>query len=312
MQKKLQKNQKKQKSVKEEIIIKIGFVILHYQNSDDTINCINTILELNNNYDIKIKIYLVDNKSPNGTGNELKEKYKNDKRIKTILMDKNYGFSYSNNIGYKYAKKDNCNLIIVCNNDILFYDKDFLNLLYSIYEKEKVDIIIPDLINYNGFHQNPMKTREYSFISAFKNCVRRIVVFLLLHIPIIRVITRNKEIKKETKWLDSYYKNEERERVLNDIFVPIGAFIIYGKNWIKNEEIAFPSKVFLYGEEYFLTHYIKTKKYKMKYYSVLKVKHLEGRSTDSSSNNDYQKMIKKNKYCIISLIKYMIFLIGGN
>ena len=69
----------------------IIFVILHYQNIDDTINCIDSIKklqELNNNY----KILLVDNKSPNNTGKELEKRYINDSNIEIILLEKNYVF----------------------------------------------------------------------------------------------------------------------------------------------------------------------------------------------------------------------------
>ena len=292
--------------------MKIGFVILHYENINDTINCINTIKEMKNSKHMKINIYLIDNKSPNGTGEKLKKMYKNNPEIKVILMDKNYGFSYSNNVGYKHAKIDKCNLIIVCNNDILFEDKNFLNNLYDLYNNEKKDILIPDVINYNGFHQNPMKQMEYSFGSALKNCLRKIFVFVLLHIPFIKLWVYKREIKREKRWLNNYYNAKVDDEQINEYFVPIGAFIIYGENWILNEELAFPSKTFLYAEEYFLTHYIKKKKYEMKYYKDLKVKHLEGRSTSISSKNGYQKMIMKYKYSIKALIKYMFFLFGGD
>lgn len=71
------------------------FVILHYQNIDDTINCINSIKKLQG-LDSNYKIILVDNKSPNNTGKELEKKYINDSNIETVLLEKNYGFSKAN------------------------------------------------------------------------------------------------------------------------------------------------------------------------------------------------------------------------
>ena len=71
----------------------IIFVILHYQNIDDTINCIDSIKklqELNNNY----KILLVDNKSPNNTGKELEKIYINDSNIEITINDSNKFRSY--------------------------------------------------------------------------------------------------------------------------------------------------------------------------------------------------------------------------
>ena len=51
----------------EDIII--GFVILHYQNINDTLDCVHSILELNSNR--SARVIVVDNASPNGTGAKL-------------------------------------------------------------------------------------------------------------------------------------------------------------------------------------------------------------------------------------------------
>ena len=69
--------------------MKFTFVILHYNNIDDTINCINTIKKLKVNKNDEVKIILIDNKSTNHTGTELASKYSNDKQIKVILLNKN-------------------------------------------------------------------------------------------------------------------------------------------------------------------------------------------------------------------------------
>ena len=114
----------------------IYFVVLHYQNIDDTINCLNSIKKMKKIDDINIKIVLIDNKSPNNSGKVLKKMYENDPIIHTILLDENLGFSKANNIGYKYAKENKPDMIIVNNNDVFEYVQD---------ETGKVSIIIRDV-----------------------------------------------------------------------------------------------------------------------------------------------------------------------
>ena len=68
----------------------IYFVILHYQNKEDTLNCVDSIERLYRKESLKVNIVLVDNCSPNNSGVELKDKYKDREDIKCILLDKNY------------------------------------------------------------------------------------------------------------------------------------------------------------------------------------------------------------------------------
>ena len=66
---------------------KFAFVILHYYTVDDTVECVNSIKELEN-YNNNVEIVIVDNASPNGSGKEIKEKYENDKKIHVILSER--------------------------------------------------------------------------------------------------------------------------------------------------------------------------------------------------------------------------------
>lgn len=283
---------------------KVFFVILHYQNKQDTINCIDSIDKLKNKDLADINIIVIDNNSPNNSGIELQEKYKNRNDIKCILLDKNYGFSKANNIGYKYAKENGANIIAVINNDILFEDNEFLSKLLEI--KEESDIIAPDIINKDNMHQNPLKNEPYGIKKAYKNMIFELLSFLIYHIPFIRCIFYKYNSKRQEKWMKNYYsKNNVKFDVHN--FVPFGAFIIYLESWIKKEDIAFASDTFMYCEEDMLSLYLKRKDYKILYCDDLKIKHLEGMSTKESNKNLYKllKFRSKNKYK--ALKKYIIF-----
>ena len=57
--------------------MKISYVILHYNTIEDTKKCIDSVLNISKNTkQIDISIVIVDNYSTNGSGEKLKELYK--------------------------------------------------------------------------------------------------------------------------------------------------------------------------------------------------------------------------------------------
>lgn len=283
----------------------IYFVILHYQNKEDTLNCVDSIERLYRKESLKVNIVLVDNCSPNNSGVELKDKYKDREDIKCILLDKNYGFSKANNIGYEYCKKNQADIILVINNDIIIEDLDFINKLLE--DTEDYDVIAPDIINLSNQHQNPLKKEPYSLKKAIKNMIYEQLFFIILHIPVFRKIFIYYKGKREERWFDKYYKNNIEIPTDISNFVPFGAFLIYANNWIKNENKAFVSDTFMYAEEDMLALYIKNRRYKIFYDPNLIVKHLEGQSTKKSNGNMYEILKFKSKNKAKALKEYIRF-----
>ena len=76
-----------------------SFIILHYGNIEDTINCLTSIKSMlkDNNYNIVI----VDNNTLIDREEKLVRKFTDD----ILKLDKNYGFAKANNKGIAYAKK---------------------------------------------------------------------------------------------------------------------------------------------------------------------------------------------------------------
>lgn len=269
---------------------KISFVILNYNNYDDTINCVDSIYKMNLK-NIKYKIIIVDNKSTDNSGILLKEKFSNDPKVNVMLLDKNYGFSKGNNIGYNEACKDMPDTIMVLNNDIIFEDVEFLQKYLKYIKINNVDVVAPDIININNQHQNPLSTKLISFNRQKYNYYKELIYYQILKIPFVNKLVYNLKYNHEKKWyIRNYDKRLNRSSEFNENdFVPFGAFIIFTNNWLKNETYAFPSKTFMYGEEVILYMYIKYNKYKIGYCDDMKVKHLEGRSTSKVSSNKIEK-----------------------
>ncbi len=285
-------------------MINIYFVILHYQNMEDTVNCIESIDKLKTKDNANVKIILIDNDSPNKSGIELQSKYSNREDIECVLLDKNLGFSKANNIGYSKAKDNNADIILIINNDIIIEDKELIDKIID--NLNEYDIVVPDIINKEGRHQNPMRSEIYTLKKAYKNMIFELVKFIIYHIPIIRVLFYNYDVSREKLWMENYYNTHRKNFDIYN-FVPYGAFIIYNKGWIKNETLAFVSNTFMYGEEDMLSLYIREKGYSLFYDDRIKIKHLEGQSTKKSNKSLYKTLIFKSKNRANAFKQYIMF-----
>lgn len=288
--------------------MKVTFVILHYQNIQDTYNCIESIKLQRDYKDAIIEIIIVDNNSPNGTGKIIQEEYKNDSQIKIILLDENVGFSKGNNIGYAYAQNNNADIIIMSNNDIIIEDQFFIKKLLEL-NLNNTQIVVPKIVNFNGNQQNPLRLNFWSLKKAYKNLFYKQLIVGLYNIPIISGLVYKFESKRLKKWEKNYYLNNDLN-LQNRNFVPHGAFIIFLKEWIKNEKIAFPSDTFMYAEEDFLALYIHYKSYIIKMKNELQVRHLEGRSTVYEFKDEFKRHRMVYQRQIQALKKYIKFYKG--
>ena len=132
---------------------KFCYVILHYQNVDVTKECIKKLIKTSE----VSPIIIVDNHSPNGSGEELKMNFQTNPRIKVIISEKNEGFAKGNNIGFVYAKENyHPDIIVVMNSDVFIEQNSFETEISGFMAKNKVDVCGPDIITPDGGHQNPL------------------------------------------------------------------------------------------------------------------------------------------------------------
>ena len=121
---------------------KFVFVILNYITENDTIECVDSII--NNCKENNFEIVIVDNDSPNKSGINLKNRYKDKKLIHVIISKKNLGFANGNNLGFKYAKeKLNPDFIILCNSDTQVLYNDFCEKIEKKYNEIKFAVLGP-------------------------------------------------------------------------------------------------------------------------------------------------------------------------
>ena len=124
---------------------KFSFIILHYKNLKDTIECIESIKKIKT--DDEVSIVVVDNNSLSNDEEKQLKKYTND----IIKLKENMGFAKGNNAGCSYAtKKYNPDFLCVINNDTVINQKDFLKVIVNCYEKTKINIMCHKIIKNKG------------------------------------------------------------------------------------------------------------------------------------------------------------------
>lgn len=270
----------------------VAFVILHYINIEETINCVNSIQKTNQEKNYYIVI--VDNASPNGSGEELCAMYNREKNIKVILSKENLGFAKGNNLGYCYAKTEyKANIIVVTNNDIIFNDGWKIANISDICHRTLADIIGPDIRSADGKHYSPFRLEPITDPKVVKRRIIKRKMMLLYY-----------KFKKKCKYLkkimilENILKKEEHKRVNKIVYdteragvVLHGACMIFTSLFVENEEEAFNPETFMYGEEDLLSQKARKKGYRILYTPDIFVIHLGERATISKCSESLEREI---------------------
>lgn len=264
--------------------MKISFIILHYITTEDTIKCVNSILNL----DYKdYNIVIIDNASPNESGKLLCNKYRYNNKIHVILSEKNLGFAKGNNMGFIYAKyKLNSNFVVMLNNDTIIKQQDFCNRLIKIYKNENYYVLGPDIISLaDGGHQNPFRKEISSKSKVMRRIIRTEFKLVLNFIGIDEFIKKivfrknngsNKKINKE-KMITKYYKG-----VLH------GSCMIFSPLYLKEYDGLY-NGTFMYGEEEILFFICKKLNLKYLYHPDICIYHKESSSVNKTIANKNNK-----------------------
>ena len=123
----------------------VGIIILNYNGSDDTLECISTIKK---NIKCEYRIIVVDNNSKKDEAKKLSTLDEAD--VVVIYHNENGGYAVGNNIGIRYALKFGCDYLCILNNDTII-EEDFLTPCVSYLNKyPNVGFIGPAILNILG------------------------------------------------------------------------------------------------------------------------------------------------------------------
>lgn len=267
---------------------KFSFVILHYETINDTIECINSIL--NNIEYIEYEIIVVDNASKNKSGIQLKELYKGNSKIHVLINLENIGFAKGNNIGYKFAKDElRSSFIALINNDTLIKQKDFIDIVIKKYKETKFDLLGPDILSINeDYHQNP-KPLSIRNKMVLKRLILHHIFLLLLNY--ILIDQKAEQIKKYfvKKPLIKNITNKDYDHTRDLYNVKLsGCCLIFSPKFIADYDGLY-DKTFLYSEEEILFYQMKRDNRKTLYSPDIKIIHKEDATLNSLFTQTYKR-----------------------
>ena len=263
------------------------FVILHYNNIKETMECVDSLEKF------KQKIIVVSNSK------DYDNLRKIEKRVgKVIINEENIGFAKANNIGCKYAiEKFKPDFLCVINNDIVIDQKDFLEKVEKLYKKYQFDVLGPkilpdDLPSVNPFPVYDTLEKIEDRIKYTKKLIKIYDNVILRNLLACYVLIKSK-LKKVSKPVNG--EKDELGVALH------GCALIFSKKYYERYETVFYNETFLYHEEEFLYYRCKHDNLTFLYSPEVELVHKEGRSLDNSFNNNYKKLIFKNKEILKSL-----------
>lgn len=284
---------------------KVGFVVLHYNALKSTIMTVNSIKNsVKNGY-----IVIVDNNSPNKTGKDLIDLYKNDIQVKVLLLDQNLGFSKGNNEGYKWIKSHKeCKYICIVNNDVIFLDSDLEARLDNAYNKFGFGVLGPNIVLADGSANifNP-KIRskekiEYD-INQFEKELARLDKRSYLG-QIIRDMLY--PIRKRAGIIKNENAGKEYKEITNVLLH--GCCLFLSPLYIEKFANAFFEATFMYCEEELLYLRCMRNNIKTLYFDDIHVKHLEKVSTNTQFYDNRKRRIVQLRNLIYSHNKLLFYL----
>lgn len=294
-----------------ENVSKIVFLILHYYTINDTIDCINSIKQIKDvpNYEIVV----VDNASPNKTGQELKDKYINDEHVHILINTENLGFAKGNNVGFKYAKNQlKADFIVMMNNDTKLIQNNSCNIIVEEFENSKFAVLGPKIILPNN-KINPIITELPTIQSLQKQLVDIKLSLVTSYLFMNKLYKFTKNLLKKILVKLRIKKKIAMEVDVNrrhENIVLHGCFLVFSKKYIEKFD-GLDDRTFLYREEELLTLRLIQNDLKIIYNPTLQIIHNEDGSTNAINKSNRKKeificknQIKSTKILLEEMEKY--------
>jgi GT2 family glycosyltransferase len=267
------------------------FVILHYQTKADTIECVNSILT--NIANPGVKIIVVDNGSPNGSGPELKELFNKNDNVEVLLSADNLGFTGGNNIGFHHAKYQyKADFIALINNDTIISQNEFVDAITGKYKKLPFHILGPDIVTLSGIHQNPVfnKTSSLRAIQNYIHHYRKVLFLNYLGLDVILEKVKKFFFPESKIHIENIKKEIDHSSEQEGVALH-GSAMVFSELYIQKYEGLYPGP-FMYGEEAILDYFVKKDNLRTVYWPRVSILHKD----DSSTNFVYGKALKRRRF----------------
>lgn len=274
-------------------MIDVSVIIVNYNVKELLVNCIKSILSSTG--DLKIEIIIVDNNSFDGSVEQVKLKFADDKKIKIIENRVNLGFGRANNLGAKSARGK---YLLLLNPDTIIQEDTIEKTVKFYEEKDKAGGVSCKLVLPNGKLD----------LACRRSFPKPSVAFY-------RILGLSK-LFPHSKTFASYNLTYLDENQTYEVEAICGAFMLVSKD-IFEQVGGFDEDYFMYGEDLDLCFRIRKAGYKVFYYSGTSTIHFKGESTRKSSisyvSNFYgamkifvQKNLKKKSVLLNTFLRIFI------
>lgn len=239
----------------------VGIVILNYNNSTDTLNCVDSILN-HNSYPVKIVV--VDNGSTNkdvidAISRGLNERFGNHcqiikegvkpatlSQVTFLICEQNEGYARGNNKGLELLYNDDeIKHVMILNSDILFVEDIIGTLVENLETKKDAAIVSPILYKKN------LQGIDYTCARKVMSLSDLFIYYLLLGKDFNGILSRRS--RKRNLLID---KTLPLEDPLIQIELPSGSCMLATKK-LFHKIGSFDPNTFLYNEENILWAKIK-------------------------------------------------------
>jgi GT2 family glycosyltransferase len=289
-------------------------IILNFNKSLETMNCIESMAGLHGEYDIMV----IDNGSKNKIRSELinmmKKRFNiteltgetrgceyrdyaksHDRNIFFMTLDANTGYARGNNYGARFSYAAGYVFSLVSNNDIKVSDAEVLDQLESAMNTDKtIAWCAPKIIAKNGNQEGPFPEIHLSELIFKKGIL----------LPFWIIFMRHEENEKNALLLKSY------NNLVSTPHIFVGSFSLFRSSSLDSVGY-FDEQTFLYTEEQIISERLRKHGYKMQFVPDSTVLHNHDYSNDGinyrleliflkSRIYYYRKYKNKNKFIVLA------------
>ena len=282
-------------------IVHYAFVILHYGDAAVTMEAIESIRSLDKG-ERKVSVIVVDNASPNGTGELVKRQIDSLLDFYYIHNEENLGFARGNNVGFKYAKNElNADFIVLMNNDAVIESVDFFTQIEQDYSDEKFAVLGPSIRTPFGKEQNPLRLKVLRGF-RLKLTIAYLWVDLLASFLFISPAISSMLKKVPRRIL------EQEHSAMNNVELQ-GSFLIFSPDYIESFD-GLDDRTFMYCEEEFLFARCIFNNLKTRFNPAIRIFHNEVENRKASILQLRRKRLFRVRNCLKSLKTYSRDVVG--
>ncbi len=252
--------------------INYGFVVLNYNNYQDTIACVESILQITHRQDYCIVV--VDNASPNMSFEILMSKYSGHIKVTLLSSNVNNGYSAGNNIGIRMLLEMGIEQVIIATNDTELISPNILDEFDKL-NLSDVGIVGTDVLSVEGKHQNPTLCRP-TFLYYLNMYLFEPMVMLRSGIyKLLPSVERNRRTV-----LAEEIENLSAGELLSvsSVYMLHGCFLFLTKSYLGKVGLL-DENLFMYGEEDLMSWNCERHGLKRLYLPTIKILHKDGQST---------------------------------